>query len=326
MKDQFRPLNKIEKIFLKYTNRPKYKQYKIKIIDYKVNAKRSVKLNAFLESNEILNPDKIVDMATKHSQINMIHAGNAGDIIYALPTIKAISKLVNVPINLYLLLDQPHGLPINLIHPLGNVTLNQQMADLLIPLLNAQEYLNHCSCYKGEDIHIKLDQFRDIPMFLDKGNIIRWYNYITGVIPLVAEPWLKVSPRTDFSKKIVIARSGRYRNPHISYDFLNEYKDLCFIGVKSEYLDIRKHIPTIEFIEVKDFLEMAEIIAGAAFFIGNQSFPFSVAEALKVPRILETSFEAPNVIPDGEHGYDFYLQEHFEWMVKNLDKKRQQID
>jgi hypothetical protein len=42
---------------------------------------------------------------------------------------------------------------------------------------------------------------------------------------------------------------------------------------------------------------------------------------LKVPRILEISFEVINVIPEGENGYDFFFQEHFESLVELLDKK-----
>ncbi|MGI4804561.1 MAG: hypothetical protein ACRYFL_07310 [Janthinobacterium lividum] len=51
---------------------------------------------------------------------------------------------------------------------------------------------------------------------------------------------------------------------------------------------------------------------------GNQSFPYSLAEGLKVPRILETYYSAPNVIPEGKNGHDFYFQKHFEFLVEDL--------
>ncbi|MCD0487101.1 hypothetical protein LPB86_02595 [Pedobacter sp. MC2016-14] len=321
MEMPFRPLNKISKLYLKITDKAKYIKYKRQVIYYKIDLNRTIKLNAVLAQKTITNPDKIKALAKVKGKINFIHAGNAGDIIYALPTLKAIYKLTGVPINLYLLLDQPHGLDPMYTHPLGNVTLNLQMANMLTPLIDQLEYINSCLPYQSEEIDIKLDLFRELPLLLDKGNIIRWYNYTTGILPEVATPWLKATPSQNFSDKIVIARSQRYRNPHIDYNFLNKYKNLCFIGVKSEYEEIVQCIPKIEFVEVSNFLQMAEIIAGAAFFIGNQSFPFSIAEALKVPRILETSFEAPNVIPDGDNGFDFLLQEHFEWHVENLNQR-----
>ena len=68
----------------------------------------------------------------------------------------------------------------------------------------------------------------------------------------------------------------------------------------------------------KNFYDLARIIAGCKFFIGNQSFPFALAEGLKVKRVLELYFECPNVIPAGEHAYDFCYQEQFEKIVKQL--------
>ncbi|MEK7224455.1 MAG: hypothetical protein AAB221_02085, partial [Bacteroidota bacterium] len=62
-----------------------------------------------------------------------------------------------------------------------------------------------------------------------------------------------------------------------------------------------------------------QVIAGCKFFIGNQSFPFALAEALKVKRALELCFECPNVIPEGENAYDFVYQPQFEKIVRQLD-------
>jgi len=318
MSKEFKKLNKIAGLYLKITDKPQYIIYKHKLKEYKTNKKRQNKIDLFLSDNNFLNPDQIIALSKQNGKLNIVHSGNAGDIIYALPTIKAISKLISAPINLYLLLDQPHDLHPLYTHPLGNVTLNKKMAEMLIPLIMEQDYINSCSCYKNEEIHLKLDLFRELPMWLDKGNIIKWYTYTTGIIPNVNTPWIKVKPNESFSKEIILARSARYRNPHINYNFLKQYPNISFLGVESEFQDMQKELPHIKFVPISDFRQMAQIIAGSAFFIGNQSFPFSIAEALKIPRILETSFETPNVIPDGENGYDFYLQSHFEWIVKKL--------
>jgi hypothetical protein len=128
-----------------------------------------------------------------------------------------------------------------------------------------------------------------------------------------------VQPDVTYAENIIIARSGRYHNETIDYSFINKYNNLKFIGVKSEYEEIRQFIPKIEWVEIESFLQMAQIIAGCKFFIGNQSFPYSVAEALKVPRILEVAFDVINVVPEGENGNDFFLQDHFEWLVKSLN-------
>ena len=50
-------------------------------------------------------------------------------------------------------------------------------------------------------------------------------------------------------------------------------------------------------------LGLVEVIAGAKVFIGNQSFPYSLAEAMKVPRVLEVFMDALNSLPHGRKGY-----------------------
>jgi hypothetical protein len=82
---------------------------------------------------------------------------------------------------------------------------------------------------------------------------------------------------------------------------------------------MKKAIPHLKYHSVNDFLEFAQIIAGCKFFIGNQSFPFAVAEALKIKRALEVCFECPNVIPEGKDGYDFCYQPQFEKIVRQLN-------
>ncbi|RYE27215.1 MAG: hypothetical protein EOP45_01925 [Sphingobacteriaceae bacterium] len=101
---------------------------------------------------------------------------------------------------------------------------------------------------------------------------------------------------------------------------MKNYDHTIFIGVKSEYEDMQKAIPNLKTIQVKNFLELAQIIAGCKVFIGNQSFPYSVAEGLKVPRILEAYYHLAHVIPEGENAHDFYYQNHFESLVKQLNQ------
>ena len=64
---------------------------------------------------------------------------------------------------------------------------------------------------------------------------------------------------------------------------------------------------------------MAEAINSCKFFIGNLNFAFSLAEGLKVPRLLENSPDFPVVYPIGKNAYDFYHQIHFEKYFKMLD-------
>ncbi len=68
--------------------------------------------------------------------------------------------------------------------------------------------------------------------------------------------------------------------------------------------------------QVSDFLQLAQLIAGSRLFIGNQSLPFAIAEALKVNRLLEVYYKAPNVAVSGRNGYDFCFQQQFEYLVR----------
>ena len=91
---------------------------------------------------------------------------------------------------------------------------------------------------------------------------------------------------------------------------------MVFIGLKEEFDDLKKSIKKLEYYDSKDFLELASIIKNAKLFIGNLSFGYALAEAIKVPRLLSLNF--PLVYPNGSQGYDFYFQSHFEKLVKDI--------
>ena len=46
--------------------------------------------------------------------------------------------------------------------------------------------------------------------------------------------------------------------------------------------------------------------------------PNELAEAMKVPRLLESGPNSPLVYPNGGKGYDFYFQEHFEQLFEKI--------
>jgi hypothetical protein len=317
----FKKRNLVSRLWLKHTDKIRYKQYKWELR----NQKQLAFANFITEAEKLTSPEKIQNFAKQNGKVRLSHSGNAGDIIYALPTIDAIRRLTGARIELYLRLGQPLILSGYNNHPLGNVMLNQKMAEMLIKLLRPQSYIDLVEIHTDQTIDIDLDYFRAGGIPLDKGNIARWCSYLTGVNPVLWKPWLTVEPDKSYSNIIVMARSERYRNYTIDYKFMNKYPDIVFIGVESEYNDIKKTIPHIRWVQVEDFMQMARIIAGSKFFIGNQSFPYSIAEGLKVPRILETSFEVINVVPEGDDGFDFFFQEHLESLVNTLNSRKEQI-
>jgi len=245
------------------------------------------------------------------------HSGNAGDIIYSLPTIKALvgdrfgklSLQLDVPISSRYIRE---------IHPLGGCMLNRDMYNMLIPLLEYQSYIDSVDVFTGDPVEYDLDQVRSFPIPKDRIGISRWYFHLFGVAPDLSESWLDAPKEAGVSDVLLISRSRRYQNLCIDYAFLSQYDNLAFCGVEEEYVLMRKVIPRIEWIPVDDFLHLATLIHSSKLFIGNQSFPFSIAEGLKSPRILEVYPLAPDVVPTGGRCCDVLFQKQFEQMVDEM--------
>ena len=294
----FRKLNKAQQILLKMRGSELYKNYKFL---------------SRLHDLPIYLPDGI---AAHKTEIHFRHSGNAGDIMYAIPAMYALAKNRKIHLHLNINARGDYG---KMKHPLGTVMLNQQMADMLQPLVLNQPSFASCSAYHGEPVDVDLDQFRKYPFNYRTGNICRWYFLTFGINGDLSKPWLHALPDPSFKNTIVIARSRRYRNPGIDYSFLSQFTDTAFVGLPDEYEDMKKMIPNIRYVGVSNFLEMASVIAGSKFFIGNQSLPFSIAEGLKTKRILEVFHLSPNVIVEGSNGYDFCYQPQFEKIVREMD-------
>lgn len=240
------------------------------------------------------------------------HAGNAGDVIYSLPTIRALCAGRRARVFLQV------GVPafyMDGAHPHGDVRLTAASVGLLAPLLQAQPYVERCETWSGQACAYDLDLVQRSPMRLDRGHIARWYFAVFGVAADLSQPWLGAPAAAGLGEHIVVARSARYRNPALDYGFLRRYPKLAFVGVESEYSEMARQLPQLEWLRSDDFLQLARYIAGARLFVGNQSLPFAVAEGLKVQRVLEVCPRAPNVIPEGPRAYDAYFQPQFERAV-----------
>lgn len=172
--------------------------------------------------------------------------------------------------------------------------------------------------YRTHQEIIDLDKHHCYPVGLPCGNIFRsnFYMYPDMACDL-SKRWLDV--RALPHGRIVVNRTLRCRNQSISYAFLKKYlNEITFVGLLEEYEDFFNNVGRCDHILCYNAHEIAELIEGARFFIGNQSLCFSIAEALKVPRILEVCSELPNVIPVGKNAFDFLYQGPFEYYVDKL--------
>lgn len=244
------------------------------------------------------------------------HIGLLGDIVYSVPAMLALAKDKNIEI--YLDISKESMYPNSYQHYNKNKILTEKSIEFIKPLLLTNDAITTCSKLDNINIDYDLNEFRNYPFDYRMGNICRWYFLTFGVSYDLTKAWLFAQPNVHLSDEIIIARSFRYRAPGISYSFLRAYKNVSFIGLDDEYADMKKVIPSLNRIQVTNALELAQAIAGCKFFIGNQSFPFSVAEAIKAKRVLEVCPQCPNVIVDGPDGYDFCYQPQFEKIIKNL--------
>jgi hypothetical protein len=260
---------------------------------------------------------KIQENLNKKKEITFLHSGHTGDIINILPIIKYLSKMHVC--NLYIQLDLPatSHYPD---HPAGQLFMNKKIYEMLLPLLKKQEYINSVDIFINQNIDINFDLIRHFPIQLSFDSM-KFGAHISGVQPDLAQTFLNVEDHKKLKNKIVILRSLRYQNHFINYNFLNKYKDVYFVGTFKEYENLKLSIKNLKFYKCKDFLEMAEIIKSCKLFIGNSSLGFTIAEGLKVPRLLEASPWNPSQQVHGKNGFDFFFQPHFENFFKLLYNK-----
>ena len=290
----------LKKIYFKFfKNKTDYKSFKNKQLFDKIFKDKIASINkALLEKKKI----------------NFLHSGHCGDLIYSLATIKKISE--GHECSLFINTNKKIDIPYHN-HPGDGLYINNRIYEFLLPLLQKQKFIKKVEKFTNQEIDVNLDLFRDLPINL-MFNSPRWYFHLTGVQTNLSEKSLEVEDHPKISNKIIILRSFRWRNNFVNYNFLDENKDLIFVGMKNEYEDLKKQIKNLEFYDCSDFYEMAQIIKSSKFFIGNMSPGYAIAESLKIPRLLEACPEMPYVHPVGKNAYDFYFQEHFENYVKLL--------
>lgn len=260
-----------------------------------------------------------------------------GDLIYALPGIRNVCKKYNgnktpggdtysgrAVIQMHLHQEWPMA---DAIKRRNGVTLTEAELINMKPLLMAQDYIDDVVPYlDGIPSHIVLDEImsrfaQDIN--IPYGSIPRWYFLAWPEMACdLSKKWLVAGEEPETQDLIVVSRSARSHNPNIDYRFLEQYKDqIVFVGLDDEWMSFCKVFFEVPHYKVRDFYHLACVINSSKFFIGNQSFPYSLAEALKVPRILELYSPLPHVIPTGENAFDFYYTAAAQYYVERLIKK-----
>jgi hypothetical protein len=199
------------------------------------------------------------------------HSGKQGDVIYALPALKACRKST-------LFLNTGIGLGFG-----------PGEASQLLPLLLRQPYIETAKIWEGEAFDYDLAEFRSLcPLSM---NLADAQLNVIGLSSLWRdEPWLTVSHPPSLGQLVVFARSLAHRGVPGFWEVCYRVAGAgaLFMGSAEEHEEFIRVTGPVEFAQTRNLLEAAELIAGASLFVGNQSCPFAIAEGLKVPVIQET--------------------------------------
>lgn len=266
--------------------------------------------------------------------VTVKHRYNAGDILVILPGLQNIYSQTGKKSIIYQQLDFPAFYYDGAYSPTRDkegqqVCMNEEMWDNLYPLLMSQPYIEDFRIWKGEKVDFNIDETRDSRFIPMPAGLLHYYAFskFPELSCDLSLEWIDARLEHvsfDFARKwegkIMVNRTHRYTNPYISYHFLKEYQDsLLFIGTESEHqLFCSQFDLEINHQRVDNFLQLARIIKCSKGFLGGQSFCWHLADAMKVPRILELCAAFPNTFPTGRNGHAFYHQQALEYHFKKL--------
>lgn len=258
------------------------------------------------------------------------HNGNIGDVFAAIPAMREYHKKTGKKIILYLEKDVKAFYYEGATHPTktdgGNVMLNQQVIDMMKPLLMAQDFMEDVKTWVDERVETNLSEFRNTYVGMPNFSINRWIFYVYPDLACdLSGVWMQVpDAEKDFAKgKIIITRSERYNNDRTDYSFLKQFEDdLIFSGTMREYNNFCMRFDlNIKKLAITNFLDLAQAIKQSRFHISNQTAAYQISQGIKKPSILELCGFAPNCIPIGEDCYDFFAQPAVEYYFGYLNEK-----
>lgn len=225
-----------------------------------------------------------------------LHSGKYGDLLYAMPAIKALGG--------------------------GEIFFNltegslctEQSFNFCKPLLEAQPYISAVKTIilrdelkntRGEKMFCRQDVEHPDLLILDAAWYWRiypetrhWiyrYAYTFGVTVDASLPVLEVPiHKMDWTKRpIIVNLTPTFRTKEDSfYEKLLKRPDVIRIGDRSD----------IE-VPCKNMFQMANLIANSKFFVGNFSCPNAVAQGLQHPRLIEVEPQYNDAYPIGPDGH-----------------------
>jgi len=219
------------------------------------------------------------------------HSGAFGDLIYSLPIAQHFGAG-----RFYLHLDQInwigqhyYGSPPNPFHA-GRLT--ETDFAYMKTFMESQSYITEFLVMdRSAEITHNLDKFR--PLFVGHpGNYVDIYATAFGITDpglqktLRTTPWITAEPKVIDDRTVVINRTARWCPRQLSSQWATWKAEgvedsALFVGLREEHQAFQKATGwTIPWAETASMLELAQIIAGADLFIGNQSQALALAFGL----------------------------------------------
>ena len=224
------------------------------------------------------------------------HSGDLGDILYALPAVKALSGGT-----LYLDLNGGRTEPfVQQTCPDGHTKLGQRAYDALRPLLLEQPYITDVQPWAGEPIDHNLDRFRGQVLTGGQVNLVVAHLRAFGLPEgIYNDPWLTLrSPPVTLHKPVVISRTVRYHSKYRwwALNIRQLAPQAVFLGFEKEH-DIFQYTfeCQVDFHWAKDALEIAQVLLGSQMLIGNSNFTMAIAHGLGTPFVQELYEYSPSV-------------------------------
>lgn len=244
--------------------------------------------------------------AIKNNMTTYSHSGNLGDIIWSLPTVKHFGggEFNLIPAGIPDAIRKYNNGPV---FPEYENRLSQRDFAMIAPLLEAQPYITKLTFEKNKKFDYDLDLFRATVGQGFTKNFIETFAQ-TFNTPVDYNPWLTVTPKKIAN--FVITRTLRYHSPKTTAipDWIkilrenNVAVDGIFVGLPEEHDAFQKlFCIQVPYYKVNNFLELAEVIAGADTFISNATFAYGVAQGLGKKTVLELRSAESHIIKEGCH-------------------------
>ena len=239
------------------------------------------------------------------------HSGDLGDVIYSLPFIKKMGGGLLVLTPGYEKMDI-------------RCPMTYDKAMTIRELLKKTPYLYDIqfSLTKPVDVDYDLNDFRKIFIKWGEGRFSEKEVEQIRRIPLTQlyrqcidpkinvdfdqSEWLNFDKKVVEGKTIIVNRTERYHNKNFPWkSIVNDYSNqILFVGTPKEHSLFVEEFGHVDYYKTDRMIDLANVLSGGKLFIGNQSFPYSLVEGMKLNSIQETSIDlVPNCMYRRHNSY-----------------------